>query len=243
MNTQQFPPYLAFGKLNEKSIRSEDIYQVADYELLDEKVMEIKLSNEKAEIIESLHGESLGMTFHQDLKKAFMHHFMCIPQSKNPVMDFLVQKVCSLGNVYFQFINEDPEKTKIIYYPAAFLFVIRVPITENNAEAINKAMDDKYLYELTNDLYESEISIHWKNGEQQTKKIAILEMIRPVAFLYETIKWLTDRNLILKEKLFRAIVQDATEKGFAVANAFIGNGENAWNSYSIRYKPLAEEKK
>lgn len=133
----------------------------------------------------------------------------------------------------------DPKTSKIIFNPAAYLFIIRVPVTENNIKAINTAFQDIFLFNRVPDIYDSTIIIDWKNGNQQEKKIMLMEIVVPVAFLNESIQWLTERNLILKEKLFRAIVQDATNKGLvSVANIFSGNEEDAWSSYTIRYKPL-----
>jgi hypothetical protein len=41
MNNENFPAYLAFGKLNQQSIRQEGNQRKADYELLGNKVMEV----------------------------------------------------------------------------------------------------------------------------------------------------------------------------------------------------------
>jgi len=214
MDTQQFPPHLAFGKLNENSIRTEENFQVADYDLLGEKVMEIKLSADNMQLTEFFQGKSLASTFHRDLKAGFMQHFSLTDASKNPVIDFLVRQVCNLGNVYFQKMIDDPKSPKIIFYPAAYLFIIRVPVTENNIESINAALLNIFLYEKVSDLYDSNIIIDWKNGNLQDREIMIMEIVVPAAFLYETIEWLIERNLILKEKLFRAIVQEGANKGF-----------------------------
>ena len=239
MDTQQFPPHLAFGKLNENSIHSEENFKIADYYLLGEKVMEIKLSADNMQLTEFFQGESLASTWHRDLKAGFMQHFSLTDTSQNPVIDFLARQVCNLGNVYFQKMIDDPNNPKIIFYPAAYLFIIRVPVTENTTETIDAALLSTFLYEKVSDLYDSKIIIEWKNGNRQEKEIMIMEIVVPAAFLYETIQWLTERNLILKEKLFRAIVQEGANKGFvSVGNMFSGTEEDAWNSYTIQYKPL-----
>ncbi len=238
MNNEQFPPFLAYGQLDEASIRSENNYRVADYKLLGERVMKVKLAPGKAELIETLHGKGLAQTRHQSLKAGFMHHFTCINLSESRVMAFLVQQVSSLGNIFFHFIGDDTLRKKIIYYPAAYLFVLRVPVTENNAAAMNKAMEEKFLYDHFSDLYRTSLIIDWKNGQRQEKDIILLELISPIAYLYETVKWLTDRDLILKEKFFRALVQNATDKNPAAPNGFLGSENDRWSQYSILYKTL-----
>jgi hypothetical protein len=200
--------------------------------------MKIKLAPDKIELIEIFQGKSLGMTFNSDLKKGLLYHFTCTRISENPIFNFLVNEVCSLGNIYFEYIDDGPQKIKTIYYPAAYLFIIRIPITDNNIDAATKALSDNFLYRLATDVYDSKLIIDYKNGKTIVNNIMVLELIVPMAFLYETVQWIVNQDLILKEKLYRAIIQDSLQKALSAGQIFTGTEKDEWSSYSISYKPM-----
>lgn len=241
MNKIEFPSYLAFGKLNETSIRIENECTIADYELLGKKVMEVKLSPDRAWVVDYFGGKQYASSTYPTLAQTFQSHFMVVKASSNPIMGFLSREVCNLGNFYFQHFDEDSGNWRMTFFPAGYLLVIRIPVLKENSEVVKELIEDESMKKSVFEIYETQLTINYKTGDKKVVDIHLLELVMPVAFVYDTAKWLTEHKMILKEKLFRAIISDSSNKWFTAAQLFVGNDNDDWTSYSIRYMPSASK--
>lgn len=230
-----FPDYLGYGKLDPKTIHEQEGCLSAEYHLLGQNVMTVKCKEDKTEIQEYWQGRPLGMTWHRDLEHAILHHFICTSMAANPIYEYLMDRIARIGWVYVQHDKETHNSWKAVYYPAVYLYIIRIPIPDNHVQKVIKALENEWFYKMETDTYGSKIQVNWKHGEQEVIDIAILEIIVPIAYLYECVEWLIKQEIILPQKLYRAIVQNAFHKATSKGNIFLGTSQDDWEQYIIYY--------
>ena len=125
-----FPDYLGYGKLDPKTIHEEEGFRSAEYHLLGQNVMTVKCWENITEIQEYWEGCPLSMTRHRDLQQAVSRHFLITGHSKNPIYSYLMDKIIRMGNIYAQYDEDSNQSWKAIYYPAVYLYMIRIPIPD-----------------------------------------------------------------------------------------------------------------
>jgi len=60
----------------------------------------------------------------------------------------------------------------------------------------------------------------------------------PIAYIYERVQLLIDNNLILPDKLHRAIIQNSIGMESMQLKLFYGTENDSWSKYGIQFKPL-----
>lgn len=242
MNTTDFPNYLAFGKLNVQSIRTHNHSKTADYELLGEKIMELTISPNRVEITEYLHDESLGYSCYPRLQDCFLSHFRAFPIAQSGIMKELISRVCSLGNVFFEYPHFKEGGMQIVFYPAASLQAILLPITSRNKAAFLDFIESDENMKLLNRFYETSLLVKYRNQPAAVnEEIFIAEFIVPLAFVYERVALLSNLGLILSDKLYRGIIQDSYTLLNSGFRFFYGRDSDLWNYYGIEIKSLKSE--
>lgn len=238
MNRNIFPDYLAFGKLNPQSIQTNGKEQTADYELLGETLMKVIINPTCVTIEEVFRDEFLGYSSSKTLENCFMQHYINLPISASPVMKYIIDKVTELGNIYYEYPRITEDETNIVYYPAASLHIIRIPLTENNIVAFNLFNKDEANRKLITNVYKSNIAVMRKGTiVPRVERIHIVEFVTPLAFIHERAALLLKYNLILPDKLHRAIIQDLMETISYQTKSFYGNEIDNWAEYKIEFKP------
>jgi hypothetical protein len=202
-----FPSHLAFGKLNYNSICKEGNYSLAEYRLLQEKILEVKVKPGYACISDYLSKEKYVETEHLTLEKAFKQHFLQHQLHAHPTFSLLCREISSLGNVYFQNLND--KQLQISYFPNLCMFLLRTPIYEshNVASAINLIKGDlltPYFYKF----YETTVLLH---PEEKEIDISMLELLVPLAFLYEVVSIIKESDILSPEEWCKLIIQESTQ--------------------------------
>jgi hypothetical protein len=239
MNNENFPAYLAFGKLNQQSIRQEGDQQKADYELLGNKVMEVTINLKNVEIQEFNNNISLGYSCYPTLKGCLLNHFMACPIAKSGILENLIRSVCELGNIFYDFPKYNKNETHILYYPAIELHVIRVPINSYNIINWGIFLENKENENLVHNMYKTTLFINEKGSDEiREESIHLAELVVPIAYIYERVQLLFDNNLILPDKLHRAIIQNSIGMESMQLKLFYGTENDSWSKYGIQFKPL-----
>lgn len=229
-----FPPYLAYGKLTPESVCKDGDCFSASYELLGIPVMKVNCQASYVEILETLNDQRLAMSRGENLEKTLMRHFSATRQYDNPVYWFLVEKVSGLGEVYIQ---HDIEKQKQLYvfYPAAYMYIIRIPIPIICFSSFSEALNDQDVCKKIRYVYKSNLRFYWKNGNENGLELLILEVVVPVALLFETVEFLFAKKVIYKSIVFRPIIQNVIHKAMTLQSVFVGKEKDNWNRYIIHY--------
>ncbi len=239
MNNETFPAYLAFGKLNQQSIRHVGDQRKAEYELLGNKVMEVTINLKNVVIQEFNNNISIGYSCYPTLKGCLLNHFMACPIAKSGILENLIRRVCELGNIFYDFPKYDKNEPHILYYPAVELHIIRVPITSYNMISWGIFLENKENENLLNNIYKTTLFIKEKGQENLSEeKIHLAELVAPIAYIYERVQLLLSHNLIQPEKKHRAIIQNFIGAETIELKMFYGTKNDSWSEYAIQFNPL-----
>ncbi len=237
MNNFQFPPYLALGKLNDNSIRKSEDGLTADYEFLGEKVLEVMVKPAQTIITTYFQNENEGISRSPfELKRAFFRHFLDIPLHKSKAFRFMIEKVSSLGNIYFSLQEE--QKESLVFYPSGSMMMVRIPLEDAGTMKAINLFADIFNKRIKFIIYPSRLGIRRK-GEIDFEyiTISILEISIPVAFLYDLVGYLVNKyNIISEEKIFRAIICEKSNNYGDSIQFFIGDENDDWAEYFIEFK-------
>ena len=239
MNQFEFPNYLAFGKLDTKSIRTEDEFQVADYYLLNEKVQEVKVSEKSAQFIESFQGNEGSFTCHHTLEKAILHQFMCWKPSSSVALDYLVRQTSSLGNIHFEPISNDRKRRRFVFYPAGLFFVFRIPVTSSNLSALFENTLDPVISKYRRDFHITQVITVKLDDSLETENINLLELLVPMAQVYDVARHLVEKKIILPDKKYQMIIHEASEASTGMHQSFYTDGNDPWKAYAIKLKSFS----
>lgn len=237
MNNFQFPPYLALGKLNYNSIRENEDGLTADYEFLGEKVMEVLVKPAQTIITTYFQNENEGISRSPfELKRAFFRHFLDIPLHKSKAFRFMVEKVSSLGNVWFS-LKEEQEQS-LVFYPGGSIMMVRIPLEDAGTMKVIDLFADLFNKRIKSIIYPSRLGIRRKGEiDFEYKTIFIFEISIPVAFLHDLVDDLINKyNIISDEKIFRAIICEKSNNHGDSLQLFIGDENDDWAEYFIEFK-------
>lgn len=237
MNNFQFPPYLALGKLNDNSIRKSEDGLTADYEFFGEKVLDVLIKPEQT-IINTYFKNKNEMTTYgrYGLEKTFFQHSLNVPLHKSKAFRFMIEKVSSLGNIYFSLQEE--QKESLVFYPGGSMMMVRIPLEDTETMDVINILADLINKRVKFITYPSRLGIRRK-GENDFEyiTISILEISIPVAFLYDLVDYLVNKyNIISEEKIFRAIICEKSNNYGDSIQFFIGDENDDWAEYFIEFK-------
>lgn len=237
MYINEFPAYLSFGKLNSDSIRPDGFGLTADYELLDKKVMEVSIAPKRYRI-KSVFKTGYDWLSHSSisLEHCLSQQLLNAPIGCEPAMDYLIDKVIRLGNIYFEFPIRDKSQKSYLFYPSGNLLLVRIPITAENINCLPQEESDLKGYI---NLYNTTMQIKYKNkNEPVVQDIAMLELLLPLALAYERLEDIVQKGIILRDKKYRAIVCECMPNMGRIIHTFMGTKDDDYVFYTLNYRPL-----
>ena len=238
-NTIPFPNYLALGRLNHKSIRCEDEWLVADYYQLNKKVLELRWKPDRTEIIDFYNSEKQSSSTYPTIKSAALYHYSANDFTKNPVFMEFAEHIYKNANIYFQYPTSD-RKSKQLFYPAVYLYILRLPVTGDNQEHVMRIIENPFVKQWFYDLYDTSLHILPRNEKKTELEIQILELIVPLAWLEDIVLFLKKNKVFLPGYQLRALFQPINFTPGPGLQLFNGVGNH--DPYMISYKqPRKEE--
>lgn len=234
-NTSPFPKSIGFGYLDPSSIVSDGDSRLGDYYCLEQRVHQVKLyANGKAMITDYYKQESLTISGGKDLNTCIQHHYLCWQPTTHAFMQYYMEQVCRLGNIYFEQINTS--KRRIVYVPAGHLFMLYLPVNHDSTKAIANISSESKLFPLYYNTYSSQVTTYLKNNEVRTEKIALMCMVVSMAEVYDFCKEMVDCNIILPQERFRLMIREVSSAYGEQLLTFRGREEDKWSHYSIPLK-------
>lgn len=226
-----FPSYMGFGRINAKSITEDAENVVAEYLFNDKPVHRITYDkvNDSWQIAD-IFDDTGSITFSKDLKGGVMRHFSYLDCKTSNLFHFYRERICNIGNIYFQDLSSMKDEGGIAsYYPAGRLVILRLPIFfDEKGKAIADSLINNIPYlELEKrpllkicEVYNTTILVNDAAGEDMNIPILMFEYIVTLASLFDVVVWMVDNNLILPDLKYRLNIQDAKCKNEHSAQTF-----------------------
>lgn len=248
-----FPSYIGFGRLDSETISENDTTVSADYYFQGKPVHRItqdKLS--KNWTIEDNIDGSGNLSSSTELRKVTLMHFNYLDCNNNNIFQYVRDKVCSLGSIYFENLPTMKDKGGVAsYYPAGRLLILRLPIFfdssgRKKADILTNQIpyieaEQIPLLKLC-EAYNTSILLTKTNGENLAIPILMFEYIVTLASIYEVSQWICNNDLIGKEKFYRMIIQDSKFKYHHSVQMFNGLPNDDYSTYKIISKGLGDQK-
>lgn len=236
-----FPTTLGFGKLNPESISENENEISAKYLFTDQAIHQViyKKKQDSWIIKDIINGQG-SFSGGKSLKQATLIHFNSLDCSTDLTFKSVEEKVCNLGNIFFQyFLSQTDKGGAISYYPAGKLVVFRLPVLPEFFEKNNPEDNEPYL--RPNHIYDSIILLTKKNGDKQIIPIHIIEYLMPLSLIYEMAEWLSVNNYISPEKIFRMIIQDIPHKVGNTFLDFLGTENDDYLKYTLLFEGMGSQ--
>jgi hypothetical protein len=138
-----FPKFLGFAIADESSVRYEDGRPAMDYHISGQKVMQIKLSEDAAEISDWLDGKRLRVTHAHTIETCVQLHYIGVDQQKDPIHKAWVNASVASGNILVRYIDNDPDIE--ILYPDVFLTDIYIPVPVSDVSSLENILSSDYV--------------------------------------------------------------------------------------------------
>jgi hypothetical protein len=247
---KKFPSYLGFGKL--KTINDSLVSIKADYFFLDKAVHRINYFKEDENwLLEDIYDSKGFVTYSLKFEQLATMHFNRLDCNTSSIFKHVLQKVCNLGNVYFEYLPSlnDKKKTVISSHPAGRMLVFRLPVIlgDEMDEKANIIKNEPLFLEKEKvltlyDAYKTSILIIRKDGQKRVEPILMFEYIVPLAYVYDLAQWIYSHHLIRKEKIYRMIIQDAINKKDHAVHTFTGTSDDEYITCTFLYKGLEDKR-
>lgn len=246
-----FPSYLGLGILNPGSIIENKSEITAKYTLFGKTAHKVVFDNKSVTLWDYFEDELIGATVSSSLDQAVTNHFVNWEPSSDKRFEILQKKVCSLGNIHFEFPAVSKSDDFVMAFsPAGRLFIIRlvipfydIPLVERfYASEPDPGYNNQPVFTY-NDMYHPTLVINMKNGLSVKEKIMLFEVSSPLAYIYEAVKWFIERELVRPEIEYRMIIQDIKEKDQESIKVFADIQKDGWSSYSIHFKGDRQDEK
>ncbi|HSN49234.1 MAG TPA: hypothetical protein VLR29_10780 [Flavobacterium sp.] len=216
----EFPVYTGFGRLNPKTVSESTDEVSADYFFQDKPVYRITHNTVNGSWqMKDIFEDKGNLSSAKDLKSVVLQHFNYLDCKTNPIFNFVRDKICSLGNIYFENLASMNDKRGVAsYFPAGRLVIVRLPIffAEKGLEKVD-IIENKmpYLEEEKRFLlglyksYNTSILVSEDNGKASAIPVLMCEFLVTLASLFDVVDWICTNNLISPDKIFRLIIQDS----------------------------------
>ena len=249
----EFPDYAGFGRLNPKT-RTESTDQVSvDYYFQDKPVHRITHNTVNGSWqMKDIFEDKGNLSAAKDLKSVVLQHFNYLDCETNPIFNFVRDKICGLGNIYFENLASMKDKAGVVsYFPAGRLVILRLPIfcDETGSKKAEILLDHiPYLEKEKRNLlsiydgYNTSLLISKNNGEREVMPVLMMESLVTLASLYDVVDWICSNNLISKGKMFRMIIQDANTIIEHSLQKFEGDPKEDATNYILIFKGLNDSK-
>lgn len=249
----EFPNYIGFGRLDPKTITESTEQVSADYFFQDKAVHRITHNTVNGSWqMKDLFENRGNLSSAKDLKSVVIQHFNYLDCNANPIFNFVRDKICSLGNIYFENLASMKDKGGVVsYFPAGRLVILRLPTPiDQTSLAIADALENKIPYLETEkrpllsiyDYYHTRILVTKENGDTLVLPIIMVEFIVTLASLFDVVDWICTNKLISTGKMFRMIIQDANAMIEHSLQKFEGDPKEDITNYTFIFKGLNDSK-
>jgi hypothetical protein len=233
-NNVDLPSYLGLGILDVQSINYNKEITIANYIFDNEIIYQVKTTPIQCEFTEYLNGKFNGMSVGTDLKDCFIRHMLSIPPYANRRFEQLYNKITGDRNIYIKF----QEKPEVIFYPAGYIFGLRIPIVQGNYMFYQK---------MKKNLENSDNPVHIKmegehpgilfrmttEGKIEIEEITLFDCTAILTHLVKVVQYIWDSRVILPEKEYRLYIADFSEIATSGLPVFLGSPENGFLTFSV----------
>jgi hypothetical protein len=230
---RRFPPYLCYGIIDDSSKRIIDDFHVVDYLMNNEKVLELRISQDCVEIEDYWRGKYLGMSHYPKIEQAVLSHYSYINQLESPIHQHWVHDLSKRGNIYVEYI--DIKKIYSITFPEVFLIDMFIPMQLEDESLIDKLISVDSLMYFDYDILDSVLT--WKNREDNRviqENISLIKIKVPIAFVSEVFDEI--KEYVHKEKMWRVFIQLDNPNRESAIKIFYGSETDIYFNYSIIIK-------
>jgi hypothetical protein len=253
VNINELPAYIGFGRLNPKTISESADRVSADYFFRDKPVHRISHNRVNGSWqFKDIFDDMGGISSSNELKNAVMMHFNYLDCKSNSVFNFVQDKICSRGNIYFENLASMKDEGGVAsYFPAGRLVILRVPIFFDEPGRtkvdvlVNKIpyleIEKRPLLKL-HEAYNTSILLSKENGETSVIPVLMIEYIVTLASILDAVDWICNNNLISLDKIFRMIIQDSKSKNQHSLKTFEGVTNEDSTIYTILFKGMDNSK-
>lgn len=242
-NGLELPRYLAYGILDEKSIKyeNEELYAEYVFECDNSVVHKVRLKKDRAHLDTFCQGQTGFMSTCPTLKHTLMHECMGWQLHKDAPFQFLSKEICGLGNIYVNHPKPDEKSTSVNFFPAAKMFLFSLPLVSKSEKYLNfleliKGSNLIKFYRERN----GHILFLKPDSEIRMQHIVIADFIVPLAHLYNAAKIFAIENIIESSKLFRLMINESYDADSSLMQTFIGDEQNKY--FSIIFKEFPKGK-
>jgi uncharacterized protein YbcV (DUF1398 family) len=248
----EFPDYIGFGRLNPKTISVSTDQVSANYFFQDKPVHRITHNTVNGSWqMKDIFEEKGNISSSKDLENVVLQHFNYLDCKTNPIFNFVQDKICNLGNIYFENLASMKDKAGVVsYFPAGRMVILRLPIFFDEI-GLTKAdvLENKIPYlELEKrpllalyKAYNTSVLVSEENGKTSVVPVLMYEYLVTLASLFVVVDWICNNNLISPDKIFRMIIQDSNAIYEHSVKKFEGiNNKDA--SYTIIFKGMDDSK-
>ena len=248
----EFPDYIGFGRLNPKTISVSTDQVSANYFFQDKPVHRITHNTVNGSWqMKDIFKEKGNISSSKDLENVVLQHFNYLDCKTNPIFNFVQDKICNLGNIYFENLASMKDKAGVVsYFPSGRMVILRLPIFFDEI-GLTKAdvLENKIPYlELEKrpllalyKAYNTSVLVSEENGKTSVVPVLMYEYLVTLASLFDVVDWICNNNLISPDKIFRMIIQDSNAIYEHSVKKFEGiNNKDA--SYTIIFKGMDDSK-
>jgi hypothetical protein len=236
-----FPPYLAFGKLDETSIYEEDGFHFAHYLMNGELIHEFGINDSIVQITDIVNGRRARWSFARDINKMLHLHFGLDYDfsENNPIIERLSMVVRNSGNFYVSLKNHKFFRANQSIAPWYKKILVRVPLAVYDLGVLLKAYKIETVASSLVALYPVFIqATEEKAGIVSNIKylVANLDFVITIATLPEFCRILVNNNLISAGKMYRAIVMELEDANFTQGLTIPGNISDGYFEYAYSFQ-------
>lgn len=242
-----FPPYMGFGKLRKETVTENGEIITAAYYLEDRPVHQITFYKAVPRWeIRDIFDEKGLLTSNSDFDKAVTDHFWHFDPESSGALKYLQQRVCSLGNIWFEPLQSKKEYVTVsCHSPAGRMVMLRIPLPldEQGEVDLDKIPEQTPYSDERNgllckifDSYASSIIVYDKDDNATVVPVVMVEIVAELAWVIDIVEWLTQVNVISGEKLFQMIIHDAGKYSYTSKEFIDGTPEDPFEYYMVILK-------
>jgi hypothetical protein len=196
-----FPPYLGYALADETSVRKIDGEFVMDYQIGGQKMIEVTLSENSAQIADFEEGKRIRLSSADNLQRCVVRHFQHVEQKFNPLHLAWVKTVCASGNILTRYIRLELDES--IEYPNVCTIDIFIPFPLSNRSAIAEILSFPELEKVWVRVFEGMLA--WTRRQDRShvrENINVVCITTPPAFVPHIVQSIS--HLIIPGRMWRA---------------------------------------
>lgn len=238
------PPYLAYARLDPASVSLKGGRLSARYAAGGETVFRVDWKPGSCSLFEDYRGKDMTYSLnYPDLRSAFFGYLQAMKPLDNPRFRSLVDGLS--GNVYFQFPGQQPEGLNAFFYPAGYIFLLRLPLTPRNLPGWLKIRPDCAgeppgpLPIRLQQEWDGLVLKYRLGGAVEVETVGLADLAATLIDLPGAVRILRKAGLILPEKEHWLAIRDAADPGNYPGNMIFNRGDPARGdvAFSITIAP------